>query len=134
MEYLLPGCRGGITKRDPLMGECQAKKNKGSLSLIFCCRPVLIQTKRLTRPGHQQKTPIESGPLFFFVCRGGGIRTPGTRKGSPVFKTGAINRSTTPLCAILPFFKDCKSKRKIHSCKTTSDFVLLVAEIRKRLF
>ena len=29
--------------------------------------------------------------------RGGGIRTPGPRKGSPVFKTGAINRSTTPL-------------------------------------
>jgi hypothetical protein len=29
--------------------------------------------------------------------RGGGIRTPGPRKGSPVFKTGAINHSTTPL-------------------------------------
>ena len=29
--------------------------------------------------------------------RGGGIRTPGPREGSPVFKTGAINRSTTPL-------------------------------------
>ncbi len=29
--------------------------------------------------------------------RGRGIRTPGTRKGSPVFKTGAINRSTIPL-------------------------------------
>lgn len=32
------------------------------------------------------------------------------------------------------FFKDCKSKRNFHSCKTPSDFVLLVAEIRKRLF
>lgn len=31
------------------------------------------------------------------ISRGGGIRTPGTREGSPVFKTGAINRSTTPL-------------------------------------
>ena len=29
--------------------------------------------------------------------RGGGIRTPGPLTGSPVFKTGAINRSTTPL-------------------------------------
>ncbi len=33
----------------------------------------------------------------FLYGRGGGIRTPGPRKGSPVFKTGAINRSTTPL-------------------------------------
>jgi hypothetical protein len=31
------------------------------------------------------------------IGRGGGIRTPGPRKGSPVFKTGAINHSTTPL-------------------------------------
>ena len=31
------------------------------------------------------------------MSRGGGIRTPGPREGSPVFKTGAINRSTTPL-------------------------------------
>ena len=29
--------------------------------------------------------------------RGRGIRTPGPREGSPVFKTGAINRSTIPL-------------------------------------
>ena len=27
---------------------------------------------------------------------GGGIRTPGTLSGSPVFKTGALNHSTTP--------------------------------------
>jgi hypothetical protein len=40
-----------------------------------------------------------AGFLLFDIDtgRGGGIRTPGTRKGSPVFKTGAINRSTTPL-------------------------------------
>lgn len=38
------------------------------------------------------------GKLVF--RRGRGIRTPGTRKGSPVFKTGAINRSTIPLCAV----------------------------------
>ncbi len=35
--------------------------------------------------------------LLTLIGRGGGIRTPGTREGSPVFKTGAINRSTTPL-------------------------------------
>ncbi len=29
--------------------------------------------------------------------RGGGIRTPGTRKGSTVFKTAAFDRSATPL-------------------------------------
>lgn len=32
-----------------------------------------------------------------FVRRGGGIRTPGSREGSPVFETGAISRSATPL-------------------------------------
>jgi hypothetical protein len=37
--------------------------------------------------------------------RGGGIRTPGPRKGSPVFKTGAINRSTTPLFILITAFK-----------------------------
>lgn len=30
------------------------------------------------------------------ISGGEGIRTPGTRKGTPVFKTGAINRSATP--------------------------------------
>ena len=33
---------------------------------------------------------------FSKVCGGGGIRTPGPRKGSPVFKTGAFNHSATP--------------------------------------
>ena len=39
---------------------------------------------------------IGTGSLIY-MSRGGGIRTPGPREGSPVFKTGAINRSTTPL-------------------------------------
>ncbi len=49
------------------------------------------------------KTPQLAG--FGLGCRGGGIRTPGPREGSPVFKTGAINRSTTPL------LHDFESKR-----------------------
>lgn len=40
------------------------------------------------------------------TSRGGGIRTPGPRKGSPVFKTGAINHSTTPL----------KTKSRLKGC------------------
>jgi hypothetical protein len=50
-----------------------------------------------------QKSPksIKNLRLLFQIKngfgRGGGIRTPGPREGSPVFKTGAINRSTTPL-------------------------------------
>ena len=40
-----------------------------------------------------------------FTCRGRGIRTPGPREGSPVFKTGAINRSTIPLFALRAFRK-----------------------------
>lgn len=48
-------------------------------------------------------------------CRGGGIRTPDPREGMPVFKTGAINRSATPLFATLTVasatdFKECKTK------------------------
>lgn len=35
--------------------------------------------------------------LFMKCCRGGGIRTPGTDKGSPVFKTGLVSHLSTPL-------------------------------------
>ena len=38
------------------------------------------------------------------ISRGRGIRTPGPREGSPVFKTGAINRSTIPLCTVSRFW------------------------------
>ena len=43
------------------------------------------------------KKALRANALKASTCRGGGIRTPGPREGSPVFKTGAINRSTTPL-------------------------------------
>jgi hypothetical protein len=42
----------------------------------------------------RQKNPLLRA---FLLCRGGGIRTPDPREGMPVFKTGAINRSATPL-------------------------------------
>jgi hypothetical protein len=35
------------------------------------------------------------GPFLFAVGGEGGIRTHGTREGTPVFKTGAFNRSAT---------------------------------------
>ena len=50
------------------------------------------------------------------MSRGGGIRTPGTREGSPVFKTGAINRSTTPLCTVI-LLKDCKNSALNQTAK-----------------
>jgi hypothetical protein len=60
--------------------------------------------------------------------RGGGIRTPGPRKGSPVFKTGAINRSTTPLC-----FPDSYRDSKNSGCKCIRFpvFSKIIAPIRK---
>lgn len=75
------------------------------------------------------------------------IRTPGTRKGTPVFAKGiplGQDRCNKPLyCQRHPFgallcmrfclFKDCKSKRKFDSCKINTYFVLLLAEIRKSL-
>jgi hypothetical protein len=70
----------------------------------------------------------------FFISRGGGIRTPGTRKGSPVFKTGAINRSTTPLCAILPFLRTAKVNVNSIPANPRLILCLLLAEIRKSLF
>jgi hypothetical protein len=59
---------------------------------------------------------------LILLSRGGGIRTPGPRKGSPVFKTGAINRSTTPLFNFRKlnssgYFSDCKTKVYNESCK-----------------
>ncbi len=59
-----------------------------------------------------------AGVIF---CRGGGIRTPGPRERSPVFKTGAINRSTTPLCTV--HFKDCKSNLKILFAKKENEIL-----------
>jgi hypothetical protein len=58
---------------------------------------------------------------FIIMSRGGGIRTPGTRKGSPVFKTGAINRSTTPLCAIFTFLRTAKVSGNSVSAKSTAE-------------
>ena len=52
----------------------------------------------------------------FLCCRGGGIRTPGPREGSPVFKTGAINRSTTPLCTVF-LIQECKINFKSRFVK-----------------
>lgn len=45
-----------------------------------------------------QKSPVDLNQQGF--SGGGGIRTPGTRKGTSVFKTGAINQ-TLPLLRIL---------------------------------
>src|SRR5690349_15315631 len=39
---------------------------------------------------------IRTSQRFFPTSGGEGIRTPVTREGQPVFKTGAFNRSATP--------------------------------------
>ena len=64
--------------------------------------PLTIPGRGVVSTFSKTKNPAFAGSLS---GRGGGIRTPGTRKGSPVFKTGAINRSTTPLFTFLEVFK-----------------------------
>jgi hypothetical protein len=93
-------CRGGgITRRDPFRG-CVNRKATNLAPLVFCLK--LLSHSSQIAPAFvgmifKQKTRLTSGFVCFYDCRGGGIRTPGPREGSPVFKTGAINRSTTPL-------------------------------------
>lgn len=43
-----------------------------------------------------KKTDPRLASRVWILGGGGGIRTPGTLSGSPVFKTGALNHSTTP--------------------------------------
>jgi hypothetical protein len=93
---------GGITCGDPLRGECQANLKKLAIARFYFSDSARSSLGVLARPFIKTKSPGTPGAFFRFACRGGGIRTPGPRKGSPVFKTGAINRSTTPLYRLIP--------------------------------
>ncbi len=50
---------------------------------------------------------------------GGGIRTHGARKGSPVFKTGALDHSATPP-RVVPAFERFKPAKHACDCRMTS--------------
>jgi hypothetical protein len=76
----------------------------------------LIGALHLANP--QNKKPRQS--LGFKSAEEEGFEPPDLLR-SPVFKTGAINRSTTPLCTV--HFKDCKGRRFRRSSKTTDPFI-----------
>lgn len=89
--WTLIGRGGGITCGDPL-GECQMNINQGFAALTFfvCANPSL---KWGTWFGlAQQKALRNAGPLFYIICRGGGIRTPGSLRIS-----GFQDRCNKPL-------------------------------------
>ena len=61
----------------------------------------------------KQKRPPDGGP--FVLCGGGGIRTPDTIAGMPVFKTGAFAKGIPlgqPLCHSSDLFDDCIFTKK----------------------
>ena len=51
------------------------------------------------------------------ISGGGGIRTPDTREGMPVFKTGAFNRSATPPFRTRHLKKDLSTRLCIRIAK-----------------
>ena len=84
---------GGIGYVDPLNGE-RFKVNECALRAFFIsCQS--HQTEKGLMASPQNKNATEKVALIYFGG-GGGIRTPEGFYTLPVFKTGAINRSTTP--------------------------------------
>ena len=83
-QALLLARERGITFGDPLGG---VSINQGMFAVLFFV-------------SHARKTKIAAEVVApaLIDCRGGGIRTPGSREGSPVFETGTLSHSVTPLC------------------------------------
>ena len=84
---------GGIDFVDPRNGE-RFKVNECALRAFFIsCQG--HQTEKGLMASPQNKNATEKVALIYFGG-GGGIRTPEGFYTLPVFKTGAINHSTTP--------------------------------------
>ena len=66
-------------------------------SLFLFCARTSTKTFRLVSIRSQNKNAAETAARVLVDCRGGGIRTPGSREGSPVFETGTLSHSVTPL-------------------------------------
>ena len=110
----------------PWRGVSKEKQDKGSLrSLLFeCVYSLKPNCTGFTRSPLQTKSlDVVEALVLLFYCRGGGIRTPGPREGSPVFKTGAINRSTTPLARFISL-KDAKLRLCFELQKSTLVVIL----------
>ena len=91
------GCRGGgITFGDLFWGSVNHSWQLASLFFLFSDFVLTQKTTFLVRPNSENKSPGGPGAAMN-GCRGGGIRTPGSREGSPVFETGTLSHSVTPL-------------------------------------